>query len=92
MSQYILGIRPCLDGLQIDPCLPENMDGFRCTRKFRGNTYNINVTNPEHVEKGVTIIKVDGKEIEGNIIPADACACSAAGESAGVHTVEVVMG
>ena len=54
VSQYILGIRPDYDGLIIDPCIPDTMDGFTAKRKFRGNTYHITVRNPAHVQKGVT--------------------------------------
>ena len=34
------------------------------TRKWRGSTYEIHVSNPEGVEKGVRAITVDGKEVE----------------------------
>jgi len=70
VSQYILGIRPDYDGLIIDPCIPDTMDGFTAKRKFRGNTYHITVRNPAHVQKGVTKLIVDGAAIDGNMIPA----------------------
>ena len=69
MSQHILGIRPTLDGLQIDPCIPADWKGFTCLRKFRGSTYNITVKNPDGAEKGVRALLVNGKPISGNIIP-----------------------
>jgi cellobiose phosphorylase len=69
ITQWILGIRPTYDGLQIDPCIPEAWDGFRASRVFRGTTYEIEVKNPDHVCKGVQSIHVDGKEIEGNVLP-----------------------
>jgi cellobiose phosphorylase len=69
ITQWILGIRPTYDGLQIDPCIPEGWDGFRASRVFRGTTYEIEVQNPDHVCKGVQSIHVDGKEIEGNVLP-----------------------
>ena len=69
MSQHILGIRPTLDGLQIDPCIPADWKGFTCLRKFRGSTYNITVKNPDGAEKGVRTLLVNGKPISGNIIP-----------------------
>ena len=84
ITQYILGIRPSYDGLEVDPAIPANWDGFKATRKYRGVTYHINVTNPRHVCKGVEKIIVNGKQIEGSVIRA--------GESAGEVNVEVVMG
>lgn len=69
VSQYILGIRPDYDGLVVDPCIPSTLDGFTAKRDFRGVTYHITVENPNHVEKGVASMTVDGKEVAGNMIP-----------------------
>ena len=83
ISQYILGLRPTHTGLMIDPCVPEGFGDFTLIRYFRGTTYHIQVKNPANVQKGVKEIKVDGKAIEGNIIPIS--------DSKEVH-VEVIMG
>ncbi len=69
VSQYILGIQPTLDGLKIDPCIPHEMDGFTLRRVWRGATYEIVVENPDHLEKGVKAMTVDGKPVSGNILP-----------------------
>ncbi|MBS0000313.1 MAG: hypothetical protein KFF73_15130 [Cyclobacteriaceae bacterium] len=69
ITQYILGIKPDYDGLVIDPCIPENWEGFRVTRGFRGSNYHIEVRNPGHVNKGVKEIIVAGERIDGNKIP-----------------------
>ncbi|MDR0889156.1 MAG: glycosyl transferase [Oscillospiraceae bacterium] len=69
ISQYILGIKPTLSGLQIDPCIPRTCKGYSVTRSYRGALYNIRVDNPEGKEKGVARLFVDGKEIPGSIIP-----------------------
>lgn len=71
VSQFILGIRPDYDGLMIDPCIPDHIEGFNVSRTFRGITYNIDIQNPNHVEKGIAKLIVDGQEIEGNTIPYD---------------------
>ncbi len=68
-TQYILGVRPTLAGLQIDPCIPVAWSGFEFTRIFRGATYQITVANPSGLCAGVKRLKVNGKEIEGNILP-----------------------
>ncbi len=63
-TRYMLGIRPGFDGLTVDPCIPAEWDGFEAVRKWRGAEYRINVTNPNHVEKGVGRILADGKPVE----------------------------
>jgi cellobiose phosphorylase len=69
ITQYILGIQPQYNGLKVDPCIPKEWDGFQISRKFRGANYNIKISNPEHISKGMKQLVVNGKEIEGNIIP-----------------------
>jgi len=64
-----LGIRPTYEGLMVDPCIPAEWKGFNVTRQFRGTTYHIEVKNPNGSMKGVSSIKIDGKTVEGNIIP-----------------------
>jgi len=83
-SQSILGVKPDFDGLKVDPCLPGELSDVKLTRKFRGSTYNIHVLNRSGDEKGDIRITVDGKPIDGCVIPAD--------KVAGVHEVEVTIG
>ena len=80
-TRYMLGIRPGFDSLTVDPCIPAEWDGFEAVRRWRGVEYRISVRNPQHVEKGVKQIRVDG---------AEAAAIPAFGE--GIHQVEIVMG
>ncbi len=68
-TQWILGIRPQFDGLQIDPCIPSAWDGFSVTRRYRGQKMSIKVHNPEHVCKGVKRMTLNGTELDGNVIP-----------------------
>ena len=70
-TQYILGLRPEIEGLRIDPCIPPTWKGFSVVRKFRGQTLHITVHNPEGVCKGVVKMIVNAKEITGNLIPHD---------------------
>ena len=69
ISQAILGIKPGLDGLEIDPCIPTGLKRFSVTRRYRGATYRITVENPDGVQKGVKQIYTDGSPIRGNILP-----------------------
>ena len=69
ITHWILGIRPELSGLSVDPCIPSAWDGFAVTRVYRAATYAIQVTNPSHVSRGIKSITVDGKQIAGNVLP-----------------------
>lgn len=69
ISQHILGVYPTHKGLSIDPCVPKGFGDFTLTRKFREGTYNIKVVNPDNVEKGVKSITVDGKAVDGCVVP-----------------------
>ncbi len=69
VSQHILGVYPTHKGLSIDPCVPKDFGDFTLTRKFREGTYNIKVVNPDNVEKGVKSITVDGKAVDGCVVP-----------------------
>ncbi len=83
-TRFILGIRPHYDGLEIDPCIPKKWDGFKVIRKYRNAIYDIEVKNPKHINKGISQLKVDGKEISGNIVPVFGDDKS--------HSIEAVMG
>lgn len=82
ITQWILGIRPAYDGLEIAPVIPADWPGFRATRKFRGTTYHINVQRTglgNHVS-----LVVDGSPVEGNLLrPSD---------GAGEVSVEATVG
>jgi cellobiose phosphorylase len=67
--QWILGVRPEIDGLRIDPCIPKKWPGFTMHRIFRGKTLKIEVKNPTGVSKGIKTLTVDRKIIEGNLVP-----------------------
>jgi cellobiose phosphorylase len=81
---YILGIWPDYQGLIIDPCIPKRWKGFKVWRVFRGSIYEIEVDNPQRISKGIKSIRIDGKQIEGNILPVF--------NDGKVHKVYVTMG
>lgn len=82
-TQWILGVRPDIDGLIVDPCIPSDWKEFRVTRQFRGATYHIHVTNPDKVSKGVAELRVNGEVLAGNKVPVF---------TEGEHQVEVRLG
>ena len=69
ISQWILGIRAEYDGLRIDPVLPADWESFTATRKFRGATYNIKVNKVKGQTGRVARLTIDGRKVEGNLIP-----------------------
>lgn len=91
-TDWILGVRPAYDGLVIDPCIPRNWKSYRIRRRFRGKLYDIRVANPNGVCRGVKEIRVNGKPLEGNMIPVEGVANAAAGAKPEVVKVEVAMG
>ena len=62
VSQYILGIRPSFYGLEIDPCIPSELEEFTVTRKYRDAIYKIHVMNPDHAQKGIRKVTINGVE------------------------------
>jgi cellobiose phosphorylase len=68
-TQHILGIRPELGGLRIDPCIPTAWDGFTVTRVLGGKTLHIKVRNPGRKACGVKTLTINGKAHASNLIP-----------------------
>jgi cellobiose phosphorylase len=66
-TQYLLGIRPELDGLRLAPVLPPEWSGFSATRLYRGCRVEIDVRRGE-----VAALSVDGTPLPGQRIPAAA--------------------
>ena len=69
ISQYILGIRPTFNGLRVSPCLPADMPSYTVTRLYRGAIYRITVDNSAGTEHGVSSVTVNGKPLEGTLLP-----------------------
>lgn len=62
-TQYILGIRPTLDGLVIQPRIPGEWAGFKAERMYLGCRYQINCTRT-----GRPGIRVNGSAIKGALL------------------------
>ncbi len=63
---YIYGLKPTMDGLQIDPCLPPEWTECEIRKIFRGIIYDIHYHNSG---RGQLRILANGKELKGNILP-----------------------
>jgi cellobiose phosphorylase len=84
LYERMLGVMPWYDGLRINPCIPSTWKKYTVTRPFRNATYHITVRNPSGVSQGVKKITLDGKKIDGLVLPA-------LGDG-GEHQVRVTMG
>lgn len=83
MSEYIIGVRGQFNGLLIDPCLPDSWKSCSIERDFRGARYRVFIENPLGLQKGKIQLEVDGKAIEGNLVPIFS--------DGKVHTVKAVI-
>jgi cellobiose phosphorylase/cellobionic acid phosphorylase len=67
--EHLLGLRATADGLIVDPVVPPAWKEFAIERTFRGARYHVAVRNPHGVGRGVRRISVDGRVIEGALLP-----------------------
>ena len=67
-TQYLLGIRPVLKGMLLDPCVPADWEKFSVKRMFRDCMLEIEFKNPDHKNRGISYMEVDGQKINGNFI------------------------
>ena len=65
----ILGMRPCLHGIQIAPSIPKEWKALEIDKDFRGKHLHIVVRNPGGAEYGCKKLTVDGTVMDGNYIP-----------------------
>ena len=67
ITQFILGIHPSYEGLVIAPVCPTAWKGFTVKRLYQGVRYDITV---KREGKGNAVsLNVDGKNIDGNVVP-----------------------
>lgn len=71
LTDYILGIRPTMNGLMVDPAIPGTWKVYSVTRQFRGAVYEIVVRNRRKSgkSKGSVRIMMNDVPLEGNILP-----------------------
>jgi cellobiose phosphorylase len=67
ITQWILGIRPTLEGLSIAPVIPAAWQGFTARRVFRGVTYHITVKRAG--PGNAVALTADGQPVGGNRVP-----------------------
>lgn len=93
-TKYILGVRPDFDALVVDPCIPAEWDGFTVTRRWRRQTYHIEVRNRAHVSCGVASAELDGQALATvrDAVTGRAVVRLPRGADGATHRVVVVLG
>ena len=66
----ILGLRPDVEGLKLQPAIPSDWKGFTMDKLFRGKKLHIVVNNPNGAEGGYTSCTLNGEKLDSNYIPA----------------------
>lgn len=64
IAEYICGIRPVKDGIEVKPCFPAGWDGTTVVRTLRGNRYKITYKKSDKNR-----LLCDGKEVD--LLPTD---------------------
>ncbi len=64
----ILGFTKRGERLTMNPCIPAVWDGFTIEYQYHGAKYVIEVKNPNHVERGVTRVTLDGAVVGDGVI------------------------
>jgi cyclic beta-1,2-glucan synthetase len=82
--EALLGLRKAGDTLHVDPCIPKGWSSFQMAYRYGETVYEIQVENPEGVNRGVKRITLDGEERAREGIPLT--------DDGQHHDVHVLMG
>jgi cyclic beta-1,2-glucan synthetase len=67
--EELLGLRLSGETLQIDPVIPGGWPEYRLRYQHGRAVYEIQVENPEGVQRGVAWVEMDGRRLESKVIP-----------------------
>ena len=67
--EEILGLHVRGETMRIAPVIPGWWDGFRMSYRHGESVYEIEVENPEHCERDVSSVEMDGKCVNDGVIP-----------------------
>jgi cyclic beta-1,2-glucan synthetase len=84
--EWLLGFRLRGAILSIDPCIPRAWRGFEIAFRYHGSRYEIAVTNPSGVSRGVASMEVDGTRL-----PSGSATVTLTDDGA-THRIRVVLG
>ena len=64
--ENILGLKLLAGKLHLDPCIPKAWPGFSISVKHKSARYEIAITNPSSVSRGIVAATVDGVAVTGS--------------------------
>jgi cellobiose phosphorylase len=67
--EYILGFKKIGEQLVLDPCIPQKWEKYSLKYKYLDTRYQIEVTKSQWSNRGVKRVILDGKKLEGNVVP-----------------------
>ena len=67
ITQHIIGVRPEIAGLRVEPCLPAELDDIAFTRRCRGAEYRVSIKN--QATGSPAQLTINGAAHEGTLIP-----------------------
>jgi cyclic beta-1,2-glucan synthetase len=82
--EAILGLHLEAGKLRIDPCIPGEWKGYRLIYRNGNTKFTIQVENPDGLNRGVSGVMVDGKNMPDGEIPLL--------DDGGEHSVRVIIG
>jgi cyclic beta-1,2-glucan synthetase len=66
--EEVLGLKLRADSLQLDPVIPGSWAGFQVKLRHGEAVYEIQVENPDGIERGVAWVELDGERIPDGVI------------------------
>ena len=81
--EHLLGVRPEVGGLRIDPCLPSDWTDAEMQRRYRGAVLDIVFQKPRGICKGTVRVLLDGEPLPENLVPPQ--------QAGSRHRVEVLI-
>ena len=67
--EHLLGWQVRGEQLHLSPCIPREWAGFEITYRRNDTTYQIEVANPAHVQRGIQAVTLDGEPLPSQQIP-----------------------
>ncbi len=67
--EEILGLQVRGETMSFTPVIPGWWDGFQMSYRHGESVYAIQVENPEHYERGISWVEMDGQRMKGGVIP-----------------------
>ena len=70
-TEEVLGLKKRGDRLIIDPVIPDWWNGFKIHLRHGEAIYEIEIQNPNHIQKGVAWLELDGQRLDEGFIKLD---------------------